>query len=106
MYYIVEPRCHGNGGWIGSNIRVKVSSLKDALRFYPVAWDELCENSVFQIEWEAEENPYSGDILNELRICKDTKNPSYSAYIFDVNRMSWIEGDYPDGELKDKKRRR
>ena len=90
MYYIVIPDCHGNGGWIGSTTAKKCRSLKQALATYPI-----------EFNWNPIQNPYCTEsILNAPRICKETKDPNFAAYVWNEWDNCWEEDDFPDGDPK------
>lgn len=69
--YIIEPHCHGNGGWCGETIVKECENLKEALLFVP-EYEEPC--------W--------GD--NQTRISY-TKNINDAKYYYDWDEQKWIE---------------
>ncbi len=73
-YYIVQPSCHGNGGWCGSNVLKEFSSLEDALLFIP------------KEKHSDDFDSYFGD--SSPRICTD-KDPNHSLYILEGESGIW-----------------
>lgn len=77
MYYLIEPLCHGNGGWHGHKIiaRGNVEKLKKI-------GEKYCDyNGGWEEKWD-----------NEVRICK-TKEVNDSVWILDVEKWKWVEGN-------------
>ena len=75
-WYVIEPLCHGNGGWYGSKIWKRFTTLKQALRSRP--------------NWEAEWSPYGGGIINNPRLSQ-TQDINDAQYIFKFDTMEWIK---------------
>lgn len=72
--YIVEPLCHGNGGWCGTEIVAEYPSLEDALKSRPRV--------------RLEYSPYGGDVMNEPRL-SHTKNINDATHIFAYEGGWW-----------------
>lgn len=84
MYYIVNPRCHGNGGWCGETVVKESKNLNALLKMKPVK----------DFEWDK----YTYDMIgcdNCPRICGDRKDPNYSYYIFDLDEYVWRKNSEP-----------
>jgi hypothetical protein len=76
--YIIEPHCHGNGGWCGFGIVGEYKSVKAALRTKP--------------RWEPVYSPYGGSVLNKPRMSL-TPDPNDAIYIFDWDMDKWEESE-------------
>lgn len=74
--YIIQPICHGNGGWCGSEIVKEYNSVDAALKTKP--------------RWRPVHSPYSGEVLNEP-IMSLTNDPNDAIYIFDWESDKWNE---------------
>ena len=73
-YYIIEPLCHGNGGWYGSKVHKKLDTLQAALKEKP--------------SWEEHISPLTNRVINSPRL-SPTKNPNSAIYIFDMEDKKW-----------------
>jgi hypothetical protein len=86
--YIVEPLCHGNGGWCGTEIVAEHPSLEDALKSRPRV--------------RLEYSPYGGDVMNEPRL-SPTKNINDATHIFAYEDGLWrwqtIDGEPVEAEV-------
>jgi hypothetical protein len=67
--YIIEPICHGNGGWCGHEIWKELKTVEDALKENPF--------------WEPVFSPYSGHCINNPRLCL-TDDPNDAIYVFQM----------------------
>jgi hypothetical protein len=73
-FYVIEPECHGNGGWCGSHVVKEYTSLEKALKSKP--------------RWRPEHSPYDGHILNHPRLSQSTY-PNEATHIFNWDLDEW-----------------
>lgn len=76
FFYIIEPQCHGNGGWCGSTVVGEYTSIKAALKTKP--------------RWRPEYSPYDGHIMNKPRL-SPSPDPNEATHFFDWDTGKWKE---------------
>lgn len=78
MYYLIEPLCHGNGGWSGERLLAQSNNINDLLNI-----------NLKDINWNMERCPYTGRVINQPRICGISKDLNDALYILDHDTNEW-----------------